>query len=445
MEDAFIIHGGKKLGGEMHISGAKNIALKVLIASLLYDDPIEFKNIPNIADIRELSHLLFLSGAKIEFIHNSIRIDPRSLSNYIVDMLHGSKIRVSFMLFAPFLHKFHKAEIPNPGGCRIGARPIDRIIDMLTHFGAKIEYDSNTGYYKSYLPDKVFHACNYTFEKPTHTGTELALMCAVLADGTSIIDNAALEPEIDDLISLFQKSGVLIHRSGKKIIIKGAKKLTVPKIPFKISGDRIEAATFAIFSLATKGKITIKGIESSWMDSFNKVILKMGGIVEKSKDSIYYAYKSILKPIDIETSPHPGFITDWQSPLSVLLSCANGISTIHETVYESRFGYVSELKKLGAKIEYFQPNIKNYKDVYQFNISDTIQLSSLQQAIRIWGPTTYHNGVVHVSDMRAGATLMIGASLSPEESIVQGASVIDRGYDAIEKKLQNLGLNISRV
>lgn len=445
MEDAFIVKGGKPLSGTVGLSGAKNVALKVLIAALLFRDPVRFSNIPNIKDISELIHLLESLGVVVKRDKDRVEIDPSGLNSYTVDLLHGSKTRVSFMLFAPLLHKFGEALIPNPGGCRIGARPIDRHIKMLESFQVDAQYNSNTGYYTAKVNGGKLKGSNYIFDKPTHTGTELAIMFAALCHGKSVIKNAAQEPEIDDLISFLNIAGAKIARRDSTIEIEGVSELTVPDEPYRIMFDRNEAPTYAAFALATKGDITVKGVVQSDIYHFVNKVKETGGGVETIDGGVRFFYKGILKATDITTLPHPGFMTDWQGPWAVLMTQAKGTSTIHETVFENRFGYVSELKKLSARIEYFQPQIDDAKALYQFRIDDTINLSRRRQAIKITGPTTLHNGALYVNDLRAGATVLIAACVARGESVVLGASTIDRGYEHIEEKLRKLGANIQRV
>ncbi|OGK44891.1 UDP-N-acetylglucosamine 1-carboxyvinyltransferase [Candidatus Roizmanbacteria bacterium RIFCSPLOWO2_01_FULL_38_11] len=444
-EDALIVQGGKPLKGEVNLSGAKNIALKVLITGLLYDEPVIFENIPHIGDINEIIHLINDLGAKAEFIKNNVvKIDPHGLKRYEIDLLHGSKIRVSFMFFAPLLYCFGKAVIPNPGGCRLGARPIDRHIDMLKAFGVEIGYNSETGFYEAQVNDEI-HGCAFTFDKPTHTGTELALMMASIAKGNSVIHNAALEPEIDDLINLFNQSGAQINREGSSITVRSTKEKLKIDHPYSIQPDRNEAPTFAAFALATKGDIYVKGITDQALSFFLEELKEINAGVEQLKDGIRFYYKGKLKSSHITTCPHPGFMTDWQGPWALLMTQAEGESTIHETIFENRFGYVSELQKLGARIEFFQPELNNPESVYQFKIEEPTTVKDLQQAIKIYGPVKLHNGVMEVKDLRAGATILIAACMAEGESVVQGVSTIDRGYENIEGKLIKLGADIKRV
>ena len=444
MEDAFIVDGGIPLKGEVQLSGAKNVALKVAIASLLFDGPVKFSNIPKIKDVEELLHILKSIGAKVLFEGNQLTIDPDSVNKSQIDLLHASKTRVSFMLFAPFLKRFGIAYIPNPGGCRIGARPINRQIEMMKAFGISVIYDSSTGYYEAKYKKTASGSVTYRFSKPTHTGTELAILFGLIDKRITTIQNAALEPEIDDLINFLNQSGAKINKKNTTIIINGGQQLKQADTGYQIMYDRNEAPTYAVFALATKGDIIVKGADKINLEHFLSKVNQAGGNYEIVSSGIRFYYQGSLKSTSVTTMPHPGFMTDWQSPWAVLMTQTLGTSIIHETVFENRFGYVSELKKLGAKIEFFSPSVDNPQQTYQFDIKEG-EINNRHQAIRIYGPIKLHGGVVSVSDMRAGASLLIAACMAKGQSVVLGASEVDRGYETIEKKLRLLGARIKRV
>jgi len=435
-ENAFVMNGGTPLKGVVHLSGAKNVALKILIAALLCNKKAVFHNIPQLRDIRELVSLLESIGVKIETSGGAVEVDSGALKTHKVDLLYGSRIRTSFMLFAPFIFRFGKAEIPNPGGCRIGARPIDRQIDLMEAFGVTTQYDSSTGYYSAHLRNASLNAAEYTFTKKTHTGTELALMFAVIAQGNSVIRNAAREPEIDSLIDFFNVCGAHIQRKEDALFVEGVKELTPPSEPFSIQLDRNEAVTYAVFAYATKGDILVSGANPSHLKTFLQHLEKIGAKYDVGPEGIRFYHAGSLHASDITTAPEPGFMTDWQAPWAVLMTQAQGTSTIHETVFENRFGYVDELKKLGASIEFYEPSVHNPEEVYQFDF---------KTKIRIDGPRALHGGVMNVTDMRAGATLLIGAAAAQGESVIVGAAEIDRGYQHIEVKLASLGARITRI
>ncbi len=441
MEDAYLIHGGKKLKGEVTLSGAKNAALKMVIGALLFDVKVTLNNVPRIRDLDELLHLFTELGIASEFIgSNTVVIDGTGLKSNTVDLLHGSKIRSTFLLFAPLLRKFKEAYIPNPGGCRIGARPIDRIMNGLKELGGIVEYDHATGYYHAKLEGKT--QGSYTFEKPSHTGTEFMIMLSVFCEGTVSIHNAALEPEIDDLISFFNDGGAHIHREGNSILVVGVSSLSQKK-PYTIVSDRNEAVTFAVLGLITKGDVTVGPINPHLLDVFISTVKKAGGGVEiKGANQIRFYYTGPFKATQIETAPHPGFMTDWQQNWVVLMTQAEGISTVHERVFENRFAFVSELQKLGANIEYDTTLVVNPKSYYHFTYDSE---KVYKQSIRIYGPQQLHSGVLTVTDLRAGATLAIAALLVPGESYVNGVSILERGYERFVEKVIKLGGDIKRL
>lgn len=440
MEDSYIIQGGKKIQGDVYLSGAKNVALKTIIASLLFDEKVVLKNIPQINDVKELIHLIKFLGVKAEFIDkNILEIDPTGLNNNKVDFLHASKIRVSFMLFAPLLYKFGQCQVPNPGGCRIGARPIDRIVDGMKALGIDVEYDSDTGYYQAKMLKRPVGS--YRFVKPTHTGTELLIMLSIFSDSQVILENCAEEPEIDDLINFLNESGAKIKKTGRTIKIEGVKKIKFKK-PYSIITDRNEAVTYVSLGIATGGWINLKNIDIKLLESFIKQIKKVGVEVKENKSGILFKAKNKLQPSDIETSPHPGFMTDWQPNWAVIMTQANGRSTIVERVFENRFSYVEELKKLGAKINFIENKIDNPYEYYFFNYEKNKQY---QQKIEIFGPTKLHGGVLNIADLRAGATLAIAALIAEGESVVNNVSIMERGYENFILKVRNLGGQIKKI
>jgi len=442
MQDAFIINGGKKLKGEIILSGAKNAALKLIIASLLFDgQKVILKNIPQINDVFDLIKLINELGGKVKFIgKNILEIDSSTILKNKVDMLNGSKIRVSFMLFAPLLYKFGECFIPNPGGCRIGARPIDRIVEGMKAIGINVSYSSETGYYHAVLKQKPKGF--YRFKKPTHTGTELLIMLSIFSKDKVILENCALEPEIDNLIDFLNQSGAKIKRKKDKIEIEGVKRLNF-NCPFKVISDRNEAVTYITLVVASFGKIKIGPIDQDDIFTFNKKLKEVGISVFNEDDFfVYDSQGKILKSTNIETSPHPGFMTDWQPNWAVLMTQAKGTSIIVERVFENRFSYVSELRKFGAKIEFLNIKIKNPENYYFFNYEKD---KVYQQVIKIKGPVKLHNAVVNIADLRAGASLAVASLLAKGESVVNGASILKRGYENFVEKIKSLGGEIKEI
>jgi len=441
MSDSYLIKGGKPLKGEVILSGAKNVALKTIIAALMFKGDVILKNIPKINDVLDLVKLIKSLGVKADFTEkNTLVINSSNLKSNRVDLQYGSKIRVSFMLFAPLLNHFGECFVPNPGGCRIGARPIDRIIKGLVALGIIIDYDTETGYYHAKIVDKPKGA--YRFEKPSHTGTELLMMIGLMTEEKVEIENIANEPEIDDLILYLNSAGANIREEKNKIIITKSSELK-QKEAFTIMSDRNELVTYATLAVASEGDVIISPIDKNLIASFLKIMREAGaGIEEISNYKYRFFYKGEINSINIETSPHPGFMTDWQPSWAILMLKAKGSSVIHERVFENRFSYVEELKKLGAKIDFVDVLIENPEFFYHFNFEKE---RLYRQTIKIQGGEELHNAILDISDLRAGAALACGALLADGESIVNGASILERGYENFVEKVRKLGGEIKKV
>ena len=441
MNDSYLIKGGKPLKGEVILSGAKNVALKTIIASLMFKGDVILKNIPKINDVLDLIELIKSLGVKADFIEkNTLVINSDGLKSNRVELQYGSKIRVSFMLFAPLLHRFGECFVPNPGGCRIGARPIDRTINGLIALGVKVNYDSETGYYQAKIINKP--KGKYRFEKPSHTGTELLMLIGLMTDEKVEIDNIANEPEIDDLILYLNSAGANIKEEKNKITISKNPELKQKKA-FTIMSDRNELVTYATLAVASHGNIIIGPIKESLIASFLEIMRKAGAGVEKiAKDKFRFFYQDGIKPVNIETSPHPGFMTDWQPSWAILMLVAKGKSVIHERVFENRFSYVEELKKLGAKIDFIDIKVENPENFYHFNYEKN---KEYQQTIKIQGGNELHNAILNISDLRAGAALACAALLADGESVVNGTSILERGYEDFVEKIKKLGGEIKKI
>jgi UDP-N-acetylglucosamine 1-carboxyvinyltransferase len=442
--EKLVIKGGKKLKGTVSVSGSKNVALKALIAGCLTDEEVIINNIPLISDFRVMLGIIKDLGGKISINDHRVTVDAKNLKKKKISFHEAAKIRTSVMFMAPLLAKFGKAIVPNPGGCRIGARPIDRTVNGLKKMGFKTTYKSEDGYFyiekKRNMSSKIVR---YKFDKSTHTGTETLMMIASLMYGTkTILDNAAEEPEIDELIIFLNQIGAKIVRTKTRTIeVEGVEKLKGGT--FEISPDRNEIVTFAIAGIVTKGDVLIKDADKVNLSSFIQRLEASGGGAEKKKGGIRFYYKDKIESVDVMTSFYPGFMTDWQGPWAVLMTQAVGESVIHETVYESRFGYVKELRKMGAEITFFNPKVKNPNALYNFNLED--KNPDYFHAIKIKGQKDLHNAALEVSDLRAGATLVLAALIAKGECVVSGVGHLDRGYEQFEKRLKSLGADIKRV
>ncbi|QQG40453.1 MAG: UDP-N-acetylglucosamine 1-carboxyvinyltransferase [Candidatus Levyibacteriota bacterium] len=436
--EKFIINGGKKLRGEIRVSGAKNVALKALVAACLTSEEVIIDNVPHILDVFTMIEIIKDLGGKAIMRDHTVTVRVDTLRTKI-PFDKAVEVRTSSMFLAPLLARAKEAIVPNPGGCRIGARPINRIIKGLRQMGAIITYNSKDGYF--HAKAKQLKGVTYEFKKNTHTGTETMIMASVLAKGKTILKNAALEPEIDELIAFLNGMGAKIKRHLRTITIEGVEELHGAH--FTIGPDRNEAVTYAIAGIITEGEVIVDGILAKDIKEFLGVLDKAGGGYEEKADGMRFFYKGKLKPTDISTSCYPGFMTDWQSPWAVLMTKAKGTSSIHETVFESRFGYVEELKKMGAHIAFFNPKVDDPKRVYNFNLSDAKKDS--YHAISVSGPAKLHNAVVNITDLRAGATLVLASLAGSGTSVVFGAEKLDRGYEKFDKCLVRLGADIKRV
>jgi len=436
----FIITGGKKLKGEVPIFGSKNVALKVLVAACLTDEEVIVENVPLISDFITMGEIIVHLGGKVMFKEHTVSVSLPKFSSEKISLEKAIEIRTSYMFVAPLLARVGKAVIPNPGGCRIGARPIDRVVEGLEKMGVEIRYSSKDGYFHAAAP-KGLTGTEYKFAKNTHTGTETMILAAVLAHGRTILENAAEEPEIDELIVFLNQMGAkIVRKHSRTIVIDGVSTLSGTR--FRVGPDRNEVVTFAVAAIITEGDILIRDINRNGLSEFLDELTKCGGGFEERANGIRFFYSGELTATNVVTSFYPGFMTDWQGPWAVLMTKANGISTIHETVYENRFTYVEELKKMGADIELYSPQLANPEEIYNFNIKDD---GSFLHAARIKGPTQLHNAILNISDLRAGATLVLAALAAKGESTIFGVEHLDRGYEQFDKRLKILGAKIKRI
>lgn len=438
--EKFVIEGGRKLQGSLKVTGAKNMALKALVAACLTDEPVTIHNIPLISDLHIMTEIIQEIGGSVTISDHTAVVHVPQIIKTRIGLDKAAEIRTSSMFVAPLLARAKEAIIPNPGGCRIGARPIDRVIDGLKALSTQIEYDSTDGYFHAKTEGLI--GTQYAFSKNTHTGTETLLMASVLAKGKTIIENAAQESEVDELIDLLNAMGADVKREKPRtIVINGVEKLH--GATFTVGPDRNELVTIACAAILTDGDVFIEGAVKKGIEPFLAKLTEAGGHFEEKDGGIRFFGGSELKPTNVTTSPFPGFMTDWQGPWAVLMTKAQGESTIHETVYEQRFGYVNQLKKMGAHMEFFEPEIESPGDLYNFNLSD--DKHDNMHAVRIAGPTPLHNAVVKMTDLRAGATVVLGALIAKGDTIIFGVEHLDRGYEQFDKRLVVLGASIQRV
>lgn len=419
----FIINGQKKLSGDVEISGAKNAALKMIAGLLLTREKSVLKNVPDIADIHTMIEIVKSLGAKVNFEKNVLMIDPSEVNSRKPNFDLVRAMRASIVLAGPLLAKFGKAEIAKPGGCVIGARPVYIHWNAFKKFGAEIKETTES----TILSIKKLFGKTIVLDEMSVTATENMLMLSVLAPGATEIRLAAAEPEIVNLAEMFNEMGAKISGAGTHTIkIIGVKKLHGLK-NYQVIPDRIEAGTFAILGAINNGGITIKNIIPEHLDVFfNK--LSAAGVNYKIKNQmgkfadIEFLSNKKLHPIKIDTRTYPGFPTDLQAPMSVLLTQCPKTSKIFETLYDNRLKYLTQLKKMKAKI----------------NILDS-------HTAEISGPAKLFGTKITSFDLRAGATLILAGLIAKGQTEIDNIQTIDRGYENIENKLTKLGADIIRT
>lgn len=415
--EQLIINGPTRLCGKVKISGSKNAALPIIAASILFEDKVELYNIPRIQDVFSIIKIIEGLGVKCSFIENKLIINPRGIKKNNPDPTLVRKLRASILLLAPLLSRNGRIRIPHPGGCLIGARPIDVHLSALKKMGASVR-ENNREYS---LSANKLKGTNISADFSV-TGTENIIMAAVLAEGETNISLAAAEPHVQDLCNFLVKAGAQISGIGThNLSIKGGKKLK--GISYEIIPDQVESGTFAIALAASKGEGIIDGFRADHHESLLSKFEKMNVNYKlTSQDQLLIETAHRFEPIKIRTEVYPGFPTDLQAPIAVLATQANGTSEIYETIFEGRLGYISELSKMGANCI--------IRDAHQASIT---------------GPTPLFGTRITSFDLRAGATLILAAIIAQGESRLDQIEVIDRGYEKIEEKFQKLGAKIKRI
>lgn len=437
---SFVVTGGTPLRGSVRVSGAKNSSYKLMVAALLGEEESRILNLPAISDVAMVGEIISSLGSNAKPAgEGSYIINPKGMDSFSLDMKYGDVSRASTIFIAPLLARFGEARVPLPGGDKIGKRPLDRHFDGLKKMGASFVQENGMLIVKA---DKLVGA-RYKFAKNTHTGTETLIMAAVRAEGTTYLENAALEPEIDDLIEFLNDMGAKIRRTAHKTIeIKGVKKLS--GAIHKVMPDRNEAVSYACAAIASKGDIIVENARENDLLAFLAKLDDIGAGYEVGEYGIRFFYKGELKATDLLTEIHPGFMTDWQPLWATLVCHAKGTSTIHESVMQNRFQYVDVLKKMGAKIEEYTPEVKtNPEEFYNFNWEDRKDADI--RAIKITGPTNFKGGEFTVHDLRAGATILLAAISGEGETVLHNIEQVERGYSKIDQKLVSMGAKIKRV
>lgn len=438
----FKINGGKPLAGSVRLGGAKNASFKLLIAACLQktNNPVRLLNFSHIQDVEVTREIIESLGGETKAAgERTIFVNAKNLDKWQIPTKFGQKSRASSMFIPILLHRFGQAFVPFPGGDKIGSRPLDRHFQGLQAMGAKI---NQTEYGIELQADQLV-GTEYNFEKNSHTGTETLIMAAVLAKGVTILNNAAQEPEVDDLIVFLNKMGAKITRTDtRQIQIEGVERLG-PCI-HKIMPDRNEAVSYACAALVTKGDVIVENAKPELLGAFLEHLERVKAGYEVGDYGIRFFYRQPLIATDMTTQIHPGFMTDWQPLWTVLMTQAQGVSTIHETIFPDRFQHVAGLVKFGADIEFVQPKVADPDQTYNFNLDESNKVEH-QHCIKITGPNKFQPTSIDVYDLRSGATFALAALATTGESWLNKVELIDRGYEYFDQRLRSLGADIVRV
>jgi UDP-N-acetylglucosamine 1-carboxyvinyltransferase len=437
MNDLLYVNGGNPLEGTITVRGAKNFVSKAMVASLLGETASVLRNVPQIRDVAVVTGLLELHGVTVKSDPDAgiLDLDPSNVeSAHMADIdAHAGSSRIPILFCGPLLHRLGEAFIPDLGGCRIGDRPINYHLDILRQFGAVVDKRPNGIHLRA---PRRLQGTKIALPYPSVGATEQLLLTAVRAEGITELSGAATEPEIMDLIAVLQKMGAIISVDTDRVIrIEGVDRLE--GFTHTALGDRIEAASWASAALATGGDITVKGASQPEMMTFLNTFRKVGGNFDVQDDGIRFWHPGgDLRSIVLETDVHPGFMTDWQQPLVVALTQATGLSIVHETVYENRFGFTEALRQMGATIQV-------YKECLGGGDCRFGQRNFHHSAV-VSGPTPLAAADIEVPDLRGGFSHLIAALTAKGTSTVRGISLIDRGYENFQEKLVALGADVSR-
>lgn len=412
-----IIKGGRKLNGEVKICGMKNAATPILAASLLAAGKCVIKNVPDIADVRVMIEILKSLGMKIEYGGGKAVISPGKLSLKNLNRSLVKKMRSSILILGPLLARLEQISVPEPGGCIIGKRPIDTHLYALKGLGAEV-YDSGKNIY---LRRRHLSGNEIILPEFSVTATENLMMAAVLSKGRTIIRLAALEPHVEDLAVFLRRLGAKIKFAvPHTIIIDSVKNLG--GAVHSVVPDNIEAGTFAVAALITRGRIVMKGVRHDHLDAVYSLLRRLGARLEITKNEVAVDAADGLRAFKLQTLPYPGFPTDLQAPFGLLATQCRGSSMIHDPMYEGRLGYVNELVKMGADATICDPH-----------------------RVIVNGPTKLYGTEIKGLDLRAGATLVLAGLAARGTTIVEGVENLDRGYERFDERLRQLGAEIKRI
>lgn len=419
--DKLVIQGGARLQGEVTVSGAKNAALPILCAALLAETPLKLSSVPKLKDVGTTIHLLEHMGVKASRQGDKVDLDASIIHTLEAPYEMVKTMRASILVLGPLLARFGKARVSLPGGCAIGSRPVDLHIKGLQAMGAKIHIEH--GYIEAtteHLPNKRLQGARYYMDLVTVTGTENLMMAAALASGTTVLENAAKEPEVVDMADCLIKMGAKISGAGTDTItIQGVDKLNGAE--HQVVCDRIEAGTYMVAAAMTGGEVKLNNVQEHLLDAVIEKLREAGAKVTCEKNSITVKSDGKLKAVNIRTAPHPAFPTDMQAQFMALNTVAEGVSKVTETIFENRFMHVQEMQRLGASID-------------------------------IDGNTALVKGVSHLdgatvmaTDLRASASLVLAGLVANGQTVIERIYHLDRGYENLEEKFNALGANVKRV
>ncbi len=414
--DRFIIRGGKKLNGSVHTSGSKNAALPILVATLLTDEPCVLHRVPNLRDVRTTLKILEYLGKKIEYKNNTVTVTADGVLKNTLPYELVKQMRASFWVAGPLLARFKVAEIPLPGGCAIGVRPVDIHLKGFEKLGAECEMKAGNVILraKELVPAKI------VLRFPSVGATQNLLMCACLIPGETVLENVAKEPEVDDLIVFLNKMGADIRVGDKgQLVVRG--KTALHGAEHAVVADRIESGSYMLAAAATRGDVTVDGCVPEHNSILIEALQEAGFTLDVTPDSVHvHAYDGEIKPVRVRTAPYPGFATDLQAPWMTLMTLCGGTAEVDEDIFENRFMHAPELVRMGAEIV------------------------TEKSVARITGVKTLCAAHVQASDLRGGMALVIAGLCAAGETEVERVYHIDRGYEDLEQKLTALGADIRR-
>lgn len=430
----YLVTGGTPLRGEVTLSGAKNAVTKMVIASLLTSDTCVLRNVPLLGDLNLTVKLCQEFGAQVQLDDHTLSLRTEQIHNTDVSSEVGGLNRICVMAIGPLLHRCGQVSIPMPGGDRIGPRPIDFHIQGLQLMGAQIV--ERDGRYHCTAPQGL-HGATIRLPFPSVMATENLLISASLAKGVTIIENAAIEPEINDLIKLLQKMGAIIEfKVDRRIVIEGVTSLH--GVSHTLLSDRNEAVSLATATYLTKGDVYLRGAQQDNLLTFLNTLSKMKLRFEIDDEGIRFISRDEPPPaISLETDVHPGFMTDWQQPFTILLTQADGISVVHETIYEDRFGYTSALQRMGAHIGLYPKCLGE--------VPCRFREKQHMHSCVVRGPTPLKATYLDIPDIRAGCSYILAALCAEGTSEVHGVEHIERGYEHLDAKLRSLGAQIEKI